>query len=343
MKSKSISKFFFFLITTILIIGLLTACERSKENEGLVSGETVYFRLSEIHPPEHPATQGDLEFARLVEEKTEGRIIIKVYHSGALGGESEVMEQVLFGGIDFARISIGRLTEIAPQLNVLQLPYLYKDGEHMWRVLNSEIGDYFLESIQEINLIGLTWFDAGARNFYNRIKEVQRLGDLQGMKMRVMESQLLLDTATALGIDAYALPYGDVFSSIQRGLIDGAENNFPSYVTSGDYQVASYYTLDEHMRIPEIVIASDAILTKITKSDLEIIKECAKEAQLYQRENWALQEKLSQDKLKEAGVVISQIEDRDEFIKAVTPIYELYAKDYAEIIEQIRSMEDETK
>lgn len=330
------------LVLSVLLglLVLMVACQNKTEEQLRIPGDTIYFRLSEIHPPEHPATIGDLEFARLVEEKSKGRIVIKVYHSGELGEESEVMEQVLFGGIDFARISIGRLTELAPQLNVLQLPYLYKDGDHMWRVLNSEIGDYFLDSIKEIDLIGLTWFDAGARNFYNRTKEVHRLSDLKDMKMRVMESQLLLETARALGIDAYALPYGDVFSSIQRGIIDGAENNFPSYLTSGDYQVAPYYTLDEHMRIPEILIASDEILNKITQEDLELIKDCAKEAQLFQRENWALQEKSSRDTLIEAGVVISQIEDREEFIKAVAPIYDLYAKEYTEIIQKIRSMEE---
>ena len=299
----------------------------------------VYFRLAEIHPHDHPTTQADKEFARLVEERTNGRVVIKVYDSGQLGTEKEVLDQIQFGAIDFARVSTGTVAEILPKLNVLQLPYIYRDSNHMWSVLNSEIGDFFLESIEDKKLIGLTWYDAGARNFYNNVRETRTLADLEGLRVRVMESQLLVDMAKALGTAVIAMPYGEVYSAMQRGVIDAAENNYPSYDTSLHYEVAKYYTIDEHVRIPEILMASQKIRDRLSEEDLEIIKACAKESQAFQREKWLIKEKESKQKLIKAGVIITEIANRSEFVEAVSPLYDQYASSYLEIIKQIQEME----
>jgi tripartite ATP-independent transporter DctP family solute receptor len=324
----------------IVVIGLLIfgGCQShiSKQEK---SKPAVYFRLAEIHPPDHPTTQADNEFARLVQERTNGRVVIKVYDSQKLGPEMEVLDQIQFGAIDFARVSTGTVAEISPQLNVLQLPYIYRDSYHMWRVLNSEVGDFFLESIKDKKLIGLTWYDAGARNFYNSVREIRNLDDLEGLKVRVMESQLLVDMAKALGTYVIPMSYGEVYSAMQRGVIDAAENNYPSYDTSLHYEVAKYYTVDEHVRIPEILIASQKIQDRIAEADLEIIKACAKESQAFQREKWLIKEKESELKLKKAGVIITEIESRSEFEEAVRPLYDQYASSYLEIIKQIQEME----
>jgi len=305
-----------------------------------ISNEAItYFRLAEIHPPDHPTARADHEFARLVKEKTQGRIIIKVYDSQKLGTEKEVIEQIQFGGIDFARLSTSTIAEIAPQLNVLQLPYIYRDSEHMWNVLHSHIGDYFLESIKEQKLIGFTWFDGGARNFYNNVREVKTLSDLQGLKLRVMESQLMVDMMSALGATAIAMPYGEVYSSLQRGQIDGAENNYPSYDVSKHYEISKFYTIDEHLRIPELLIASEKIADRLSKEDLEIIRQCADETQAYQRDLWEKQEKESEEIIRSAGVIITPINNREEFAEAMIPLYEQYAKEYLDILEEIQAME----
>lgn len=317
---------------------MLAGCKGQMSDEEQ-SKPTVYFRLAENQPPDHPTTQADKEFARLVEEKTNGRIVIKVYDSEELGPENEILEQLQFGGIDFARVSTGMAAQISPQLNVLQLPYIYSDSDHMWRVLNSDIGDFFLESIEDKGLIGLTWYDAGARNFYNSVREIKTLADLGGLKVRVMENQLLVDMAKALGIAVMAMPYGEVYSAMQRGIIDAAENNYPSYDTSRHYEVAKYYTIDEHVRIPEMLIASQKIKDRISEKDLEIIKICAKESQGFQREKWLIKEKESERKLKRAGVIITQIENRSEFVEAVSPLYNQYASNYLDIIKRIQEME----
>ncbi|PKM93969.1 MAG: C4-dicarboxylate ABC transporter [Firmicutes bacterium HGW-Firmicutes-1] len=320
-----------FLIVLLIIVG----CQRDKNAD---YENAVVFRMAEIHPSDYPTTLADKEFARLVEEKTDGRIIIKVYDSQQLGEEKSVLEQVQFGAIDFARTSLAPLSEFATELNVLQLPYIYRDGDHMWKVLNSSIGDFFLKSIEDEGFIGLGWYDGGARNFYNSVREIRTIEDLKGLKFRVMESELMVDMAKALGASVTPMPYGEVYSSIQTGIIDGAENNFPSYDTSSHYEVAKYFTVDEHVRVPEILIASTMVLDRISEEDLEIIKECAQETQMFQREKWQEKEKESEKKMRAEGCVITEIEDKEAFVKAVSPIYTKYAKDYMDIVKQIQVM-----
>lgn len=302
--------------------------------------QAITLRLAETHPADYPTTLGNYEFARLVEEKTEGRIKIEVYPSAQLGEEKAVIEQVQIGAIDLARTSIGPLTEFSPSLNVLQLPYIYQDGEHMWKVLNSEIGDQFLESVEASNFIGLGWFDPGARNFYNSVREIKSLADLKGLKLRVMQSQLMMDMVSALGASPTPMPYGEVYSSIQTKVIDGAENNWPSYDTSSHFEVAKYYTIDEHIRVPEIIIASKVALSKLSADDLATLKEAAKEAQMFQREKWAEKEKVSRDKVTAAGSIITELDPaaKAEFQAAMEPLYEKYAGDYADVIEKIQGM-----
>lgn len=323
----------FALLFSVMIF-ILLGCQKSTKYES----DAIVFRLAEAHPSDYPTTLADKEFARLVEERTDGRIIIKVYDSQQLGEEKSVIEQVQFGAIDFTRVSIGPLTEFSPQLNVLQLPYIYRDGEHMWKVLNSPIGEYFLESIENEGFIGLGWYDAGARNFYNSVREVNTIEDLKGLKFRVMESELMIDMAKALGSSVTPMPYGEVYSAIQTGVIDGAENNFPSYDTSSHYEVAKYYTIDEHVRVPEILIASTMVLDRIGKEDLEIIKQCAQDTQMFQREKWKEKEKESEKKMREEGCIITEINDKESFIKAVAPVYTKYASEYRDIVKQIQQM-----
>ncbi|MDF1617285.1 TRAP transporter substrate-binding protein [Petrocella sp. FN5] len=335
MKLKQISRIWISIIMTFI---LTTGC--SDQGATVVKQpEVIYFRLAEIHPSDHPTTKADKEFARLVEERTKGRIIIKVYDSEQLGPEKAVLDQVRFGAIDFTRLSMGQVAEISPQLNVLQLPYIYRDSDHMWQVLNSDIGDFFLESIEDKGLIGLAWYDGGARSFYNSVREVKTLSDLEGLKFRVMESQLMVEMARALGTSVIPMAYGEVYSSIQTGVIDGAENNFPSYETSLHYEVAKYFTIDEHVRVPEMLIASKKILDRITEEDLEIIMACAKESEIYQRDKWRIEEKESEKKLRELGSIITEIEDREAFVEAVRPLYDRYANDYLEIVKRIQEME----
>jgi tripartite ATP-independent transporter DctP family solute receptor len=305
------------------------------------SSETVVLRLAETHPENFPTTLGNYEFARLVEEKSNGRIKIEVYAGGQLGEERDVIEQVQFGAIDLTRVSIAPLAEFSPALNVLQLPYIYRDGDHMWSVLNSSIGTDFLESIESSQFIGMGWFDPGARHFYNTKREIKSMDDFKGLKLRVQQNALNLDMVEALGGSPTPLPYGEVYSGLQSGVIDGAENNWPSYYSSSHYEVAQYITKTEHIRIPEIIIGSEVSLSsKLSAEDIELLKEAALEAQAYQRQQWADYEEESMSKVIEAGSIVTELSEevRKEMSDAMAAVYEKHASEYQNLIEQIQAI-----
>jgi tripartite ATP-independent transporter DctP family solute receptor len=301
----------------------------------------VVLRLGETHVADYPTTKGNYEFARLVEERTGGRIKIEVYHSSQLGQEKAVIEQVQFGAIDFTRVSISPLAAFAPAFDALQMPYLYRGEEHMWKVLNGPIGEEFLNSLEPANFIGLAWYDSGARNFYNSKKEIKSVADLKGMKIRVQESQLMMGLVSALGAVPTPMPFGEVYSALQTGVIDGAENNWPSYYSTSHYEVAKYFTLDGHTRVPEILIASKISMDRLSKEDQEIIKQAAKDSMPYQIKLWKEFEKVSEDKVRAAGSIITELtpEAIAEFQKAMQPMYDALRPELQEVVKKIRAVE----
>ncbi len=323
-----------FYSSILMLIVFFSSCSFVKK-ESAVEPEHI-LRMAEAHPEGYPTTRADEEFARLVEELSQGRIKIVVYPDQALGSEAVVIEQMLFGGVDLARVSLAPISEEANILNVLYLPYIYEDKEHMLRVLRGEIGDEILQAIEKDGFIGFGWFEAGARSFYNTKKPIKTLEDLQGMKVRVHESQLMSDMAEALGASGVKMPYGEVYRALQLGEIDGAENNPPSYHTSEHYKIAKYYSIDEHVRVPELIVGSKVSLAKLSKEDLGIIRKAAIQTQIYQQKLWEEGEQSSLKFLEEHGVQINYIEDKSEFIKAVQPLYDKYKVRYGELIERIR-------
>lgn len=320
-------------ILTLML--LLTACIPAHGN--MKESYAYTFRLGESHPVSHPTAQADLEFARRVEEETNGRIKIIVYFDQELGAEPEVIEQVAFGAIDFTRVSVANLVETVPELNVLQLPYLYEGREHMWRVLESDIGDELLERVGDYGFVGLTWFDAGSRSFYTKDKPIRKLEDLNGLTIRLMENAMMLEMSKAMGFNGVLKPYGEVYPMIQQGDADGAENNFSSYLTSSHYQVAPYFTMDEHLRIPEILIGSKIALSHLSAEDWEILRKVARETTVYQKQLWADMEEEAKKRLLEEGVQIIELEDRSAFVQAVQPVYDKYWKEYGEMIRRIKA------
>ncbi len=310
----------------------MTGCSKNK-------GEKLVLRYAENQPQDYPTTQAAYKFAEMVEKKTKGRIHIDVYYGAQLGDEKSVIEQLQFGAIDFTRVSISPLSEFDKSLNVLQLPYLYKDADQMWRVLDGEIGEKFLSNVSSSNLIGLSWFDAGARNFYNSVRPVTKLADLKGLKIRVQESKLMMGMVAAVGANATPMAYGEVYSSLQTGIIDGAENNWPSYESTSHYEVAKYYVLDEHTRVPEMQMISKATWDKLSEEDQKIIKECALESAKIERELWAAKEKASEEKVKAGGAVITELEpgEKEKFQAAMAPLYAQFSAGYEDLLSSIQS------
>lgn len=297
--------------------------------------EVVTFRMAEVHPEGYPTTMADREFARLVEERTDGRYKIEVYSGGQLGDEKSVTEQVQFGAIDFARLSLSPITEFEKSLNVLMLPYIYRDKQHMFNVVDGPIGDKLLVELEKSGLVGLSWFDAGARSFYNSKREVKTPDDMKGLKIRVQETKLMMDLVSALGASPVAMAYGDVYSALQTGVIDGAENNWPSYDSTHHYEVAKYFTLDEHTRVPELILTSTMVMNKLSPEDQEIFRKAAKEAAEFERVEWEKYEKVSEQTVKDAGNTITVLETNAAFQEKVQSLYDEFGKGYEDLIQEI--------
>ena len=197
--------------------------ETTEKATETASKETIVLRLAETQTETYPATMGAIEFARLVEERTDGRIKIEVFTGGQLGGDEQaILEQVQFGAIDFTRANFAPMTEFAPILNLLQMPYLFTDADHMHKVIDSEIGTELLSSVEAGNFVGLALYDAGTRNFYNSVRPIKTVEDMKGLKIRTTQSQLIVDMVEALGASATPMAFGEVYSSLQTGVIDGA-------------------------------------------------------------------------------------------------------------------------
>ena len=315
----------------------MTACGGiGKKAEDKIVPEYV-FTYAENQAEDYPTTLGAYRFAELVEERTKGRIQIQVNSNGVLGDEKTVIEQMQFGGVDFARVSLSPLSEFVPKLNVLQMPYLYTGAEHMWKVLSGEIGDDFLNSFAGSNLVALSWYDAGARNFYNSVRPIRKPEDMKGMRIRIQESELMRWMVEYLGATAVQTPYDQVYSALQTGRIDGAENNWPSYDSEGHYEVAKYCTIDEHARVPELQIVSEFTWNKLSPEDQEIIQRCAQESAHYERYLWSERAKESEERVRAAGCEVVELTQKEKarFQEAVTPLYEEFCVEYVDIIDAI--------
>lgn len=298
----------------------------------------ILLRMANNQKPDHPASAACDYFAQLVEERTDGRIRIRVYHSAALGDEAETVKEVEYGSIDMARVSIALLTGLNQELLALQMPYLYEDEAHMWRVLDSDLGKGYLDSLEDKGIAGLCWYGAGARSFYTSSRPVRSAEDLKDMRIRVQESSFMMDVVGTMGAIPVDMPYEKVKSALQSGEIDGAENNFPSYVSAGHYLAAPCLTLDGHARIPEMIIMNRRVLAQLSPEDQAVIRGAAMESSIRQRELWTAYEKEQWDLLERAGVQVIVPEDMEQFRDMVQPVYDMYGQPYREVIGQIRGM-----
>ncbi|MCC8026402.1 MAG: TRAP transporter substrate-binding protein [Clostridium sp.] len=325
---------------------LLGSCSGKKEGQEADYGAPDFvLTYAENQAEDYPTTQGAYKFAELVREKTGGKIEIQVNAGGLLGDEKTVIEQLQFGGVDFARVSLSPLAEFVPKLNVLQLPYLYNGREHMWNVLEGPIGDDFMNSFGDSDLVALSWYDAGARSFYSSTEPIVSLEDMTGRNIRVQESELMMDTIEALGATPVPMAFGDVYSALQTGEIDGAENNWPSYESTRHYEVAKYFTKDEHTRVPELQLIAQLTWDKLPPEYQVVIRDCAQESALYERQLWEEREKISEEKVRKAGCLVTELPSREmaKFKEAVAPMYEKYCWEYVDIIEAIQKAGQEMK
>ncbi len=297
----------------------------------------IELRLAELHPADHPTARADFEFARLVGERSGGRIRVSVYADSVLGQEVAVLEQLQFGAIDIARVSVAAVAVYVPRLRALQMPYLYRDDEHMWRVLKGGIGRELLSSVSEAGFEGLGWFEAGARSFYSAREPIRSPADLRGMRVRVQEGSVMAEAVEALGAAAVPMAFGEVYSAIQTGAMDAAENNASTYRTSEHYKIAPFYTLTEHVRIPEIIVGSASALAALSEADRGLIARAAMDAIDFQRAAWAEYELLARRQALEAGVEIIEIRDPAPWKAAFASAYERQGPEIRALIARIRA------
>ncbi|MDR2529903.1 MAG: TRAP transporter substrate-binding protein [Synergistaceae bacterium] len=299
------------------------------------------FKLADNHPDGYPTVLGDLKFAQLVKERTKGDIVIEVYNNAVLGDEKTAIEQTQMGDIHFIRVGTNPLAAINPVMNALSMPYLYRDRDHAFKVLDGPIGDEFLNSITRDGLLGLCWFDSGSRNFYNSKREVYTPADMKGLKIRVQETPLMMDLVSSLGASPTPMAYNEIYTGVQNGVIEGAENNWPSYMTQSHNEVAPFFTVDGHTRSPEMILVNVDTWNKFTSEEQKIIKQAALEAATFQREEWVRQETDYEKQAIAKGAKIARPtpEQYQQFMDAVQPIYKqpAYAA-YADIIQRVRDV-----
>lgn len=315
-------------LTSVTMAGAATACETT-------------LRSSDTHPDGYPTVEAVNHMGKLLQEATDNRLCIEVFHSAQLGEEKDTIEQTQFGVIDMNRVSLGPFNNIIPETQVPSLPYIFRSVEHMHRVMDGPIGDEILAAFEGHDLVGLAFYDSGSRSFYNSEKPITSIDDLAGMKFRVMQSDMFVDMVSALGANATPMPYGEVYSSIQTGVIDGAENNWPSFESSGHFEVAQYYTLDQHLIVPEVLVMSKTKFDSLSADDQAAVRQAARDSVSVMRELWAAREKASEEKVRAAGVEIVTDIDKTPFIEAMVPVYEKYVTSdkLKDMVERIQATE----
>ncbi|HEY8289124.1 MAG TPA: TRAP transporter substrate-binding protein [Acetobacteraceae bacterium] len=302
----------------------------------------MVFKASDVHPPGYPTVVAVEDMGKKLQTATGGRLSIQMYPSMQLGGEKEAIEQAQVGAIQFARVSVGALGPVVDDLNVFNLPFLFRDTQHMEKVIDGPIGQSLLDKVTNnpnSHLVALCFMDAGARNMYDTKHPITSIADLKGMKVRVMGNPMFVEMMNDLGGNGVPMGYDQVFSALQTGVIDGAENNPPSYVFDNHYQVAKYYTLTEHLIVPEMLVFSRPTWDKLSKDDQALLRKLSREAQFEERTLWQAKEKDAFARMEKAGIKVVHIADKTPFQQAVKPVWDKYGAKYADLIKQIEAVQ----
>jgi tripartite ATP-independent transporter DctP family solute receptor len=277
----------------------------------------------------------------VIAEQSGGRHQIRIFHSGQLGEEKETIAQTRAGAIDLNRTNVALLGTFVPAINVLAMPFLFRSAAHLHKVLDGPIGNEILNSFEAHGFVGLTFYDSGARSIYNDMRPVRTLADMKGLRIRVQQSELMSAMVKALGAEPIELPYGQVLTGLATRLVDGAENNWPSFITTDHYKYAHFYTLTEHTMSPEVLVMSLKAWQSLSPDDQKIFREAALKSGQFMREKWRDLEDQSRQQAESAGVTVIKDFDRKPFEDAMAPLYDKAMRDpaAAALIERIRKVE----
>jgi tripartite ATP-independent transporter DctP family solute receptor len=297
-------------IVTALWLAAASTCAVARE-----------FRAADTQAEDYPTVQALRLMGNMIAERSGGRNQIRVFHSRQLGEEKETIEQTRAGAIDLNRTNGALIGNYVPAMNVLAMPFLFRSVDHLQKVLDGPIGDEILNSLEPWGLVGLTFYDSGARSIYNNVRPIRTVADIKGLRLRVQQSELMSDMIKALGAEPVELPYGQVATGLATRLIDGAENNWPSFVTTDHYRFAGYYTLTEHTMSPEVLVMSKKAWESLSPDDRKLFREAAQQSSRFMREKWKELEQQSRRQAEAAGVTIVSDFDRKGFEAAMAGIY----------------------
>lgn len=322
---------------------LLTACATAVATLAFLpvaaQAQTMVLKAADVHPAGYPNVVAVENMGKKLEAATQGRLKIQTFPGGVLGGEKEMIEQTQFGAINILRTSLGPVGTVVPEVNVFNMPFVFRSQDHMRAVIDGAIGDDLLAKISAspAKLVAIGWMDGGSRSLYTK-KPVRTPADLKGQKVRMMGNPLFVDTMNAMGGNGISMGYGEVFTALQTGVVDGAENNAPSFFTSNHYSTgAKFYTQTNHLIIPELLVVSKVTWDKLSKDDQALLKKFGREAQLEQRALWDKSVEDYSAKLKTAGVEFINV-DTKAFYDATAPVRAKYGANYADLMKRIEAV-----
>ncbi len=301
----------------------------------------INIKFAEVHPAGYPPVVAEQDMGKKLVEQSNGEITFKMFAGGVLGSEKEVVEQVQSNAIQMTRVSLGIVGPVVPDVNVFNLPFIFRDQAHMRSIIDGEIGQEILDKItnSEFNLVALGWMDGGTRNLYSK-KPVRQISDLKGMKIRVQGNPVFIETINAMGGNGIAMATGEIFSALQTGVIDGAENNPPTMLEHNHYQNAKFYTLTEHLILPEPIVMAKGTWNKLNPEQQALVKKLAREAQMEERVLWDKKSSEAEAKLKAGGVEFITLtpEQKKAFYDATQPVRDKYGAPYKELITRIEAV-----
>ncbi|MCL1818171.1 MAG: TRAP transporter substrate-binding protein [Spirochaetaceae bacterium] len=327
-----------FITLCLLVLSTAAFAGGGQESGG---AQKMNLRYGELNPAEHPITKGGYEFARLVSEATQGRITIEVFPSSQLGKENEQVQSTQQGALDFFRVNAGAMQDFGvKELGLVALPFIFTSRDHMWKVLNGPVGQKMMNASKErgTRVISLAFFDDGARHIFTTKKAVRKLEDVKGMKLRVPQNEIFMETISALGGNPTPISYGELYSALQTGVVDGAENTIAGYASNAFYEPAPYFTLDRHMSPPGLVIASQITWEqKLSDADRQVMTKAIKQAaDSVLRETVAF-ENTALDDLRKKGVTVIEITDVADWQKAVQSLFAKYGAGLESMIKDIQN------
>lgn len=300
--------------STVVAAGALAGCK---------SRMTGLLTSADAHPADYPTVQAVEFMGRYLSDQTGGRLGIKVYSGGQLGSETDTLEITSFGGLDLNRVNFAPLNSMEPMTLPFSLPFVFRSVDHMRRVVDSEVGDEVLASLEPHNLIGLAIYDSGARSFYNTRGPIRTTDEMRGMKIRVPASDLYVDMINSLGANSVPIPFGEVYQALAQGVIDGAENNWPSFVSARHYEVAGYLSLTNHLLTPEALVMSKASWDRLSAADRDLVRAAANLSVPYMREKWDTRVAEAKDVIAASPVEVNEV-DTAPFAAMMQPVWDSY-------------------